>query len=85
MILIESVLSFQVVDHTPVTLRAGASASLLHLRLRAAPPDAFSLSSELTVFTNLSEYTVPIRMYSGKLLLVSTTFATGRATVADRY
>ena len=60
------------IEHTPLTLAPGESATLVRLRLRAVPPAAFALSAALTVHTNLTRYTLPVRLYSGKLIFVST-------------
>lgn len=61
----------QLEEHTPLTLGAGEEATLLRLRLRAPPPAAFALDAALTVHTNLSRYSLPLRIYSGKLIFVS--------------
>lgn len=52
------------------TLSAGASCVLATLRLRHLPED-LALSAHLTVHTDLSVYTVPLLLYSGKLHFVS--------------
>lgn len=59
------------VDHTPLRLSAGASGSLLRLAARdPAPSSATGLAADLTIHTDLADYTLPLFMYSGRLLLV---------------
>nr|XP_032522836.1 transmembrane protein 131 [Danaus plexippus plexippus] len=61
---------FHVVDHTPLRLSAGASGSLLRLAARdPAPSSATGLAADLTIHTDLADYTLPLFMYSGRLLL----------------
>ncbi|XP_069362229.1 transmembrane protein 131 homolog isoform X2 [Maniola hyperantus] len=60
---------FNMVLHTPLTLHAGTSAAIAHLRLRdPALPVDLSIDAQITVHTDLSQYKVPLRLYSGKIL-----------------
>ncbi|CAG9571451.1 unnamed protein product [Danaus chrysippus] len=61
---------FHVVDHTPLRLSAGSSGSLLRVSARdPAPSSSATLAADLIVHTDLADYTLPLFMYSGRLLL----------------
>lgn len=55
---------------TPLTVQAGARVSIGRLTLRQ-PDEDLTLLANLTVVTNLTEYTLPLMIYSGKLAFVS--------------
>ncbi|CAG5029204.1 unnamed protein product [Parnassius apollo] len=63
-------LHFHVTDLTPLVLEPGASAVVARLQLQqSALRDNVSLHAHVTLHTNLSHYTVPVFVYSGRFTL----------------
>ncbi|CAK1542781.1 unnamed protein product [Leptosia nina] len=56
---------FEIYQHTPVTLKPGAQGPIVTLRMRSVPPIDVTLDTRIAVHTNLSQYHVPLRLYSG--------------------
>lgn len=65
----------QVESLAPLVLEGGGGALLARVRLRELS-DA-SLSSALTLRTNLTDYSLPLLLYSGRLDVVSGRYALG--------